>query len=48
MPHCMNLVSPQELSVRNNVTGEQCVTVRRWVRVPTTISDLERLGRLLE
>eukprot|EP00752_Nemacystus_decipiens_P016457 g14712.t1 len=38
----------QELSVRNNVTGAQCVTVRTWTRVPMTSSDLERLGRLLE
>ncbi|CAM9588978.1 unnamed protein product [Ectocarpus sp. 12 AP-2014] len=37
----------QELSVRNNTTGETCTIMRTWIRVPVTSSDVGRLGRRL-
>ncbi|CAM9198568.1 unnamed protein product [Ectocarpus sp. 6 AP-2014] len=37
----------QELSVRNNTTGETCTIMRTWIRVPMTSSDVGRLGRHL-
>ncbi|CAM9213312.1 unnamed protein product [Scytosiphon promiscuus] len=41
-------VHHQKLYVRNNVSGAQRTTMRTWVRVPMTSTDLVRLGRLFD